>query len=459
MVNGPAVGAESGTIPRRSILASASTATGVAGCLDDSGPTEATPASATTGPAATPAAPRDPQPSGRVGATVYYDPERPGPYENGADALSDVPDGGTFWIAPGVYDVSEEGGTLALDRPITIRGSGAGWGRIVTRSENDRNLNLVGTVIRNRSIDEPTIAFRGNAPEKTIQGATIRGLTVDHRGDEDAPPGVLMRDSINTLIADCRIQVPGGPPTGLKYEGRGFFARVVRTAVGGFSDIGIHVAGGGYSHEFYSVWSSSGRDGVTTLQTEVSRSIIVGGEFAATGAEGTAIRFWAPDGDSHPPSGGVVIEPGIEHSATSIDVDGERPFENVQIYGSLLPLGPSGNVDIPAVRFGNARNCKLLYPVLPTTHGRGELAHWSAESENCGIVTEARSIAGHSYTAEDGALNPYVSLVGATDDRILSTIPTGVPTTVEFNQDANGAVYHDGSNWRQYRSDSYSVDR
>jgi hypothetical protein len=392
------------------------------------------------------------QKSGRIGDAVYYDPENPGPYEDGQDALSNVPDGGTFQLAAGVYDVAEEG-NLSLDRPITIQGTGARWARTVTRSDGDRSLNNKGTIIENRTGDRPAIEFRGNAPDLMLQGATIRGVTVDHRGDGDTPPAVVMQDSINTLIENCRIQVPGGPPTGLKYEGRGFFARVVQTAVSSFSDVGIHVTGGGYAHEFYSVWASSARDGATCLQTENHRSIVQGGEYAATGEGGTAIRFHAPDS---PRYGGVVIEPGIEHTATSIDVGGDSPFENVQVYGSLFPLYTEQ--DVATFRFGNAKNCKLIYPVLPTTNQRGELARWSAESENCGIITDARSIAGHSYTVEDGARNPYVSLVGTTDNQILSQIPTGAPTTVEYNRDENAGLYHDGSTWRRYRSEPVDID-
>jgi hypothetical protein len=378
---------------------------------------------------------------------VYYDPDNPGPFEDGQDALSNVPDGGTFWLATGTYDVSTEG-ALTLDRPVHVRGSGEGWSRLTERSDGDRTLTPLGTVIDNGNRDSPAIEFVGSAPERTLNGASIRGLTVEHGGESS--PAVRFKDTINTTVADTRVTCGSKAPTGIKYEGRGFFANVTRSVVTAFTDIGIHVAGSGYAHEFYSVWCASGRPDATALQTERHRTIVVGGEFACLGDNGTAIRFYNP-GNS-PRYGGFVVEPGIEHTHNPVDIDGEGAFENVQLYHLLMP---SQNADTTAVRFGNAKNCKLINPIIQDAKRGAHLAHWSGDAEHCGIVSDAGTLTGCTVS-DDGARNPYVSVTGATDDMAMEQLPTSVPITVEYNTDAGSPLFHDGQGWKQTAAKEYS---
>jgi hypothetical protein len=387
----------------------------------------------------------EPQTSGWIGDTVFYNPEKPGPFEDGQDAISNVPDGGTLRIAPGVWDVAEEG-PLHFERPINVVGAGRS-----SRSGGADDADF-GTEIRNKELDEPAIQYSGEE-DAYLSGVQLRNLFVWHTGESS--PAVRFNHTIKTLIAESEINCRSQAPIGIEYDNWAFFARVVRSAVKAFTDIGIHVAGGGYAHEFYTNHVASARPEATALQTEVSRTIVVGGEYAATGENGTGIRFWSPPADPHPQSGGVVVEPGIEHTANPIDIDGESAFEGVRIYGSMIPLYTQQ--DVPGIRFGNARNCKVVDPVLPTTHQRDcMLAHWTKQAKHCGIVADASALAEQRYQ-DDGALNPYISITGATDDATLSEIPTGVPTTVEFNVDAGAPVYHDGTSWRRSSAGDYTL--
>jgi hypothetical protein len=435
------------SVPRRRILASAA-ATGSAGCLGESDqPAQNiadTERSKERGSSGRPSASKAPQSSGRIGDTVYYDPNRPGPFADGQDALASVPNGGTFWLSSGIYDVSEEG-RLLVTKPVHIQGTGNGWSNVNDRSENGSDPKYVGTVIKNYDSDEPAVEFRGDRSGKMINGTSIQGLKIKHSGESS--PAVRFRNSIVSTIDNVKVNCRSTAPTGIEYDEWSFFARVVRSSITAFTDIGIHIPGTGYAHEFYSVHCATGRPDATALQTETHRTIVVGGEFACLGDNGTALRYYNPESSTL--YGGLAIEPGIEGTDNPVDIDGESAFENVQLYHLLMP---GIDEDRTGVRFGNARGAKLINPIL--TRG-GKLAHWTEQSKHCGIVSDASTIAGCSLV-DDGALNPYVSLTGATDDTTLKALPTTVPITVEYNTDANGPVYHDGSSWRQVADDEYT---
>jgi hypothetical protein len=436
------------TVARRSLLAAGASGTGgLAGCLDGADDPESTaPERRSTPPDAVgTAAGLEPSKSGRIGDTVYYDPANPGPYDDGQDALSDVEAGGVFRIAAGTYDVAAEGGPIAVDRPVTIRGSG--WSRVYDGEER----RFVGTQIVNHDVEAPTIEFDGS--DGSVQGVRIRDLRVGHTIETE--PAVRFIDTFNTLVADTWIGCGSKAPTGITYEGRSFFARVTRSHVSSFTDVGIHVTAnaGSYSHEFYSTWSSSARPGATCLQTEVHGTIVVGGEFAATGEDGTALRFFCPDERGR--TGGVVLEPGIEHTHNPIVIDGaQAPFDGVQIHHTTLRQLHHDAANA-GVYFGNARNCKVLYPVVPGYGQEVELFHWSEDADHCGVVSDAGSLAWANATyTDDGARAPYVSVTGTTDDVSRRRLPTGVPTTVEYDADVGGPILHDGGEWRRTATES-----
>jgi hypothetical protein len=422
-------------VDRRTVLAT-TTGVSVAGCQSGEQTETQPPNSVNPRQRQTPVTGQ--QSSRRIGDTVYYDPDNPGPYENGQEALNDVPDGGTFQIAAGEYDVSQEGGRLLIDRPLHIRGSGTDHAQMVTHPDGDRKLENMGTVIVNRDIDKPTIEFRGNPPDKSIRGVSISGVTVNHFNESG--PAIRFRGAIYSLIEGARVYTQSA--IGVKYEEWSFFARMVRSKIHGASEIGVHAAGNGYAYEFYSNHVGA----QTSIQTEVHRTIIVGGEYAA-GEDGTSIRFYNPH--DHSLIGGVVIEPGIEHTGTHFDIDGESPWENVQIYGSMmLPQG-----EVPAVRFGNARQAKVIYPAL-SRRKTGFLAHWTDRSKNCGIVSDPASMQYFDYVVDDGAENPYVHMTGTGTLDQVQNITTGANLSIDHVLEEGSPVFSDGSQWYTLRSAS-----
>jgi hypothetical protein len=431
-------------LARRDLLTTAGAGTAVAGCLDQEQQAATTEPSPTTEPTQR-QTPTSQSVSGRTGSTVFYDPDDRGPYADGQEALADVPDGGTLVLAATVYDVESEG-RLLIERPVHLRGAGEKWSRLATWDDDgNRTLTPLGTRIRNDSVAKPSIEYRGNE-NKMLQGVSINGLTVNHQTDA---PAVRFRDTIATTVSESSISCPKDAPKGIKYERGSFFARVVRTRVSSYDDIGIHVAGNGYSHEFYSCWVASSSSGVTQLQTEVDRTIILGGEYGGRNHEdATSIRFYNPEG-ADVMYGGLVLEPGIEHSARCIDIDGEGPVDNVQMYHTLLSLYAQDSDTFKGggagVRFGNARNCKLVNPIATS---QGNIAHWTAQSSNCGIVTDAGTHARCSII-DDGAREPYVSVTGSANEFQLENMPTDVPTTVEYYTKNGRPVLHDGSAWKQ----------
>jgi hypothetical protein len=430
---------------RRTLLSTtAGSAVGASGCLGRNQPAETTGSSPTTGSRQQPTRVAQKATSGRTGTTVFYDPDDRGPYADGQEALADVPDGGTFELASGVYDVATEGRLLVEKRPVYIRSQSDKWCRTADRSGDSREFHWPGTVIENRgAIDKPTIDILGDWDTTSSMGAMVRGLTIKH--DTDAP-AIRIKDTTNSHVVDTGIFLYQSAPVGIKYEGLAFFARANRTAIKQFTDTGIHVTGDGYSHEFYSVWSGSGAPDATALQTECHRSIIMGGEYAATADTGTAIRFYNPE--ESPLYGGLVFEPGIEHTARCIDIDGESPFDGVQVYGSLLSIWAQESEKYQGggagVRFGNARNCKLVYPVATAD---GNLAHWTEDAINCGIITDGRTM-GQVSLMDDGSRNPYVRVNGAMDKPQIDNMSTEVPTTVDYYSETGNPVLYDGSSWK-----------
>jgi hypothetical protein len=429
---------------RRSLVSSISgTGAGaVAGCADvgeRTGP--ATQGTGGTDPGGVGATATDGQ--GRhLGDVVYYDPDGDGgPYADGQEALDAVPSGGTFVIGNGTWDVAEEG-RLVIDKTVNVRGMG--W---ASNREEQQGTQIVNT--GGDTLNEPTVEFNGDRLQTDQKNprilGSLRNVMVRHHGDA---PAVLVRRAIKTTIADCHISCDGKAPKGLKYETWGFFSRAVRNTVVGATEICAQVTGVGYAHEFYSNHFATGADDATAFQTQRQRTILVGGECAVTGENGTAVEFYNP-GDDGIQAGGYVVEPGIEHTAKSIVIDGDAPFNDVQVYH----LKSSFEGDKPMITFGATKNSKVFYPVLKDHH-EGTLARWSELSSDCGIVTDTKVLKNLSVN-DEGARNPYIRVTSSADDEDLQKLPTGVPTTVAFNPDAGAPIFHDGQRWKRVGSEEY----
>jgi hypothetical protein len=385
--------------------------------------------------------------SRRVGDTVYYHPDEPGPYADGEEAFADVPAGGTFVLGSARYDVASEG-RLVREDPVTIRGTG--W-----YIDTDEWANLLGSVLVNAGddvVDKPVIDCDGpfSEDDRGARQNQIRNIGIIHEGPSS--PAIRLRNFIFNTVADCGIRCRFKGAKGVEFDEWGFFSRMARCQVKNAADITVHVSGVGYAHEFYSNHIASNVEGArAALQTERQRTIIVGGEYAAGKPEGPpSIRFYNP-GDDGIQRGGLVLEPGLEKEA-QIEIDGESPFDDVQLYHTKLPPLKE---DRHCVVFGRTNNSKVIYPILWDRSGY-KLAHWKEESRNCGIISDVKTLRGTEYT-DDGATNPYVKVTGSATSNDLEGVPTGVPTTVDYHTGEEVPVLHTGSEWKRLSATSFEL--
>jgi hypothetical protein len=428
-------------VSRRDVLATgatSSTVAGVAGCLSGDG-TGSSPTPQTVGATdgAAPGQTATSESSGRIGDSVFYDPDGSGPYEDGQAALDAVPPGGTFVIGHGTWDVAEEG-RLVVDEGINV--VGAGWTKAPFEFGPDATRS--GTIIDNTGddvVDKPPVEFKPADPENPrLHNPSLREVSVMHAGETS--PAVRV-EALRTLIADNYVSCTNTAPVGISYEKMGFFARALRNQVGGFNDVGIRVAGVGYAHEFYSNHVATNNEGATAaIDIQRHRAIVVGGEYAMPNVDGAAaIRFSNPDGGRI--SGGYVVEPGIEHTDIGIDIAPEMgQVDNVQVYHCMQAVLHEKTA---FVRFGNTTNSKVIFPVIRTN---GEIAQWSRNANHCGVVTDADNLAGCTIT-DDGATNPWIQVTGAATDSSIDDFPTGVPIAVDYAVDENAPAFHDGDSW------------
>jgi hypothetical protein len=363
---------------------------------------------------------------------VYYDPDGDGDYENGQSALADVPSGGTFVIGSGTWDVAQEG-RLLVEKTIDLRGNG--WASKFEANQSGTRIVNTGS----EAIDKPAVEFRGpstsNAENPRIH-PSMRNLRVDHEGDS---PAVLLHGATRSLIADCYVNCRGKAPRGLVYGAWAFFARALRNKVTGATEECVHVGGNGYAHEFYSNHFATGAPDATAFLTTVPRTILVGGECASVGPNGTAIAF----GGSR--RGGYVVEPGIEATETGIHVgtgDGV-PNRQVQLYHVTLPL-EEGRV---GVRFDNARGAQLINPVTNPGSNGGTLVEWTERAEDCGVTSASTAIVDQQFR-DDGADNPWLSIHGGLTPAQRRALPTDVPITVDYYTETGTPIFNDGSEWK-----------
>jgi hypothetical protein len=388
---------------------------------------------------------------------VYYHPEEPGPYPDGAAAFADVPTGGTFVLGSATYDVAEEG-RLVAETEINIRGTG--W--YIRSGKPHRYYGSVLVNTGGDAIDKPVIECDLEPPDENNKWArqnTFRDFAVDHEGDA---PGIRVKNYIFNTFDNCAVECNEAAPKGVSFEESGFFTRMLRCQVSGATDICVHVSGVGYAHEFYSNHiRTNAPEATAALQTERQRTIVVGGECASkAGSSGdadpedvpAAIRFYNP-GEDGVQNGGLVVEPGFEHTSR-LEIDGKAPFNAVHATNIKLPTSYHGGA-VPTVLFGNTDNSKVINPVIK--RNQGHLVKWSELSSNCGIVTDAASLAGLEYT-DQGAHNPYIQLNGAATETQLRAIPTGVPTTVNYNADREAPMFHTGREWRQVASRATTLE-
>jgi hypothetical protein len=253
-------------------------------------------------------------------------------------------------------------------------------------------------------------------------------------------------------VSECGITCRNVAPIGLKYERHCFFCRTTGCRVAAATEYSTKLENAqGYAYEFHKNNFSTGVDDAIGFETSANRTILTGGECAATGENGIAVRFKGPL------RGGYVVEPGIEKTDIGVDlgshdVDGltSGPVEDVRLYHTGLTQEDVG------VRFGNATGCRLLYPVV-YDWGRANrldektfhVAEWTEYSRDCGVVATASSLAEERFRVHPDADSPYARVGSSVPRDRLSELPTGVPTSVDHLQESGVPALHDGDSWKR----------
>lgn len=381
----------------------------------------------------------------RLGEVVYYNPADSGPYTDGQDALSNVPDGGTFVLAAGTdYDVATEG-RLAATRALTIVGEG--WAV-------DEAGTLSGSKIVNTggdAVDSPVIEIESSnkTGSNWIHNPSIRGLSIDHDGATS--PAVRFNWAIRSLIDECRIDMNGTGDTGVEYAGESFFGRMTRSHVTGATNRGIYVTGSGYGHEFIGVQSNHTASGAVALRTERPSTYIFGGAYGANSTDGTGIQFYNTG------AGGLrggYVNSTAESTDTFVDIDGSSTFNKVVVDSSRANLS---NVNT-FVRFANADGCINMWPNTVAAGGGGDVAEWTASSAQCGVIANRSQLGSAGVTVDGSAYEAWMHVAGHVHDGTMGNLPSASNLTisVDYNIDQNAPVWHDGTGWYKGSATSFT---
>lgn len=371
----------------------------------------------------------------RSGNTVYYDADNRGPYTDVANAAADVPDGGTLKLVRG-YSVDSEG-VLQLSRPISIDGM----------SFSQIDGTEYGTVIDNTTnvTDSPPIQIDASATAGE-RAVTLSNFHVKHHGPTSF--GVEILGSYQNTIRNVEVECDGSGYGGF-HLGEGTFSTSLHTCKSiEATDYGFLIDGGGSNFEFYDcIGTGSASGGATALETRQQGTSIFGGVMQAE--DGTGIRF--KNDETYTPSGGLVVGTYAEiQTANVIDIDSSvsNPFTNVRVFFPRFRLDTGAAGVQNGVRFGNCRDCSVHYPMMANYIAGGQMANWTADSQDCAIhLTPSSRFA--PYTVDAGATRPSVVYPYNMTDAQVSQVVTdsNISIHVPYNQSQDSPVNWNGSNW------------
>lgn len=372
----------------------------------------------------------------REGSVVVFDPRDTGPYTDGADALADVPGGGTFHLAATDYDVPTQG-RLAVSRAIRIEGEG--W------NAERAGPTINGTKLINKgadAIDQPVIELTNVGGER-VEGSEITSLTIEHEGPTSA--AVRIADHPRTLVDHVRASGLRDGEAGIEFAGNSYASLCNLVSMTQFTDAGIKVDTPGSHVELFNPYVFSNLNSGIGIDIRDRFTPIYGGESRIH--NGPGVRFWR-DGESA--SGGLVFNHYFEDCDTGVLIDGTAPFGEVDIWFSHASFKTGGAGVGTFVDFQNAENCRCWFPQFKDAGGGGELAHFGADSEACGVVHAGHEAHKAPITVASGATDSYQLVKAAVPQSVVDGLTTdpNLVTQVDYNIDANSPVWHNGQQWR-----------
>jgi hypothetical protein len=358
--------------------------------------------------------------SHRQGSIVYYDPRGRGPYVDGADALADVPAGGTFVLATTTYDVASEGSLVVTANPgKSIVGNGPGSKIVNTGSD---------------SVAGPVVGFDPSSGK--VRDHVLRDFSVEH---DDTGPAVEVRNAPANSIKRLDVDAMDSAPKGIRLGAATYNSDV--TDCRSRRATGANYEADSAGQLFYFIRCvASGANGQTGLRALCEHPVVYGGTYSpeGTGSIGIELRNDSGSGYHNADIRGTYHE----YVETAIDVNtaGTNKYRRVNIEAPRLQLGHHTD----GVYFGDSANSYLRNPMVKGTGGN--LVHWSANSSFDGIVTDGAA-AGEAM-ADDGAYIPHVIVPSAATNARVSGINTGSwYIWVAYDTDQNSPVFHNGSSW------------
>lgn len=369
----------------------------------------------------------------RQGTTVYYDPRDSGPYTDGADALADVPDGGTFRLAAADYDVPTEG-RLVHEEAINIEGEG--WN--TSGPPNHEGTRLLNTGAG--ALDKPVIEFRtGNRGR--YEGAEIHSLLIEHEG---AGSAIVVDDHPRTEINHLNIVGSGPATVGIEMKGGSYASRIQFCNTANFNRAGYLTSTTGSRVEYWGCYCFTNVTGSSCFEVHDQNTMILGGESRAkNGSDG--IVFIGDEGSN----GGLVLNHLFEDCEVGVkftDVD----FRDTDIWFPHVAYGAAGSAGVNTlVEFDTATNCRLWFPQVRRANTGGTLAHFGPNAGRCGVVHAGGISRFLNVDVDPAATDCYQMIKAAVPHSHIGDLPTdpNLVWQVDYDIGKNSPAWHDGNRW------------
>jgi hypothetical protein len=353
--------------------------------------------------------------SGRVGDTVYFDPDDTGPYTDAQDALDDAPAGGALLLAAKEIDVAQQG-TLSTTRGVSIRGTG----HYGTSSGASEGTFLVNT--GSDTVDSPVIEI---APSGRESWATVRNLRVRHQGDTTA---AIRFDNMTRAVArDVSVSCQDQGDRGIAWDGDSFHSFAVNVVAQGATTAGLDYQGSGSDNYFIRCKTNcTGTTGAVGARLGKTAYIIAGQHEG----DAAAIQFDNQTGSDQIQGG--VYQPVIEASTPAIDVTGGNDWEGLHLVEPYV--APTTGVDT-AVRFDRADNSILHFP---TVNGSSStLVEFTSNANRCGVVGTHGALAGSGFT--NNGTQSWLQVPQLINEFPITQLPTDTYVSVAGNASKNGS--------------------
>lgn len=312
--------------------------------------------------------------SGIYGQTVIYNPQQPGGFIDGQEAINSVPTGGTFYLN-GVWDCRREGG-ISLIRPINIQG--AGWSYL-------NRGRLQGAYFINEAASGPETLIDINCSSNQALGVKFSNFgLINLKGY-----GISQRRTPNTTHRDLFFDCQGGKGAVSFGEGL-FFTTVENVIVQNFAHRGYDIQGTGNDYTFRNCDIRSKHPNCESGIYCVNSGLTVyQGQIEAVNNLGTGAGIYLFRDNERRGKNALLFGVYCENSDYAIKIGGNLPWESAKIlypHWSLWADNYNKRVRVKCgVLVENASNISIDSPQIYDWSHSGYICEMSTNSSNCSI--------------------------------------------------------------------------